>query len=81
MTSLRLAHGIYHNGQGEGYTFKYPNYSLFKIIPEEYDSVQTVLYSIVATYENGNQSNWIYTSEEERLAFETFDLMIDRQGC
>lgn len=79
MTSSRLAHGIYHDGKGDGYTFEYPNYSLFRILPEEYDSVQTVLYSIVATYGNGNQSNWIY--DDERLAFETFDLMIDRKGC
>lgn len=77
MKSFRLAHGIYHNGKGDGYTFEYPHYSLFKIVPGEYDSVKTVLYSIVATYENGEQSNWIYSCEEEQLVLETFDLMID----
>lgn len=77
MVGKKLETRIYHDGKGEGYTFKYPRYTLFKMCPDQFDcEISSVKYSLVAEYdEDGdNMSSWLY--DDEHAARECFRLMV-----
>lgn len=76
MVGKKLETRIYHDGKGEGYTFKYPRYTLFEMRPDQFDrEIASVKYSVVAEYdEDGDKmSNWLY--DDEKVARECFKLM------